>query len=317
MHHTNLLVRITIASCGLALAGALSACATDQDQNAEAENSAADHPAVDKGGWPEKVPSNGLAKGLSLPLEDYMQSYSDQVTIDEAVRAKQTGCMAEYGFTVDLPPAGTTPPPNDNDMNIERRYGITDRAQAGYGLPSELADQTRKKLPKMSPEAVEVFTGRTGIGPDAPRTSRSRYNGVKLRERGCAEWGVQQVGADDVEHEFVAELAGQSYFRSQEEPAVRKVISTWSQCMSGKGVKVADPLRAMTLVPHSENGPSQREVAVAVADIDCKKKTDLVAVWAGAEEQIQRQQIKDNLATLKKINTERKTAISAAHAVVN
>jgi hypothetical protein len=64
-------------------------------------------------------------------------SYEDQVTVEQAASDLQQSCMKDYGIDLTLPRAGANPPPSDNDANIERRYGITDRAEAekyGYEL---------------------------------------------------------------------------------------------------------------------------------------------------------------------------------------
>ena len=39
-------------------------------------------PMVDKENWPKATPERGLAEGLSLPLEAYMQTYEDTVTLE-------------------------------------------------------------------------------------------------------------------------------------------------------------------------------------------------------------------------------------------
>jgi hypothetical protein len=129
-------------------------------------------PMVNKENWPKATPERGLAKGLSLPLEAYMQTYQDTVTLDQASRKLQEMCMTDYGFSIELPLAGTTPPPNDNDANIERRYGLTDRqsaAQYGYGLPEALTNQVRQKMPELTDEQVQVLTGHSKpTDPAAP-----------------------------------------------------------------------------------------------------------------------------------------------------
>ncbi|GGX06905.1 hypothetical protein [Streptomyces lomondensis] len=89
------------------------------------ENAADGRPIVNKENWPEKVPTRGLTKDLTLPLEAYMASYEDQVTIEQAANDLKQSCMKDYGIDLTLPRAGANPPPSDNDVNIERRYGIS------------------------------------------------------------------------------------------------------------------------------------------------------------------------------------------------
>lgn len=131
-------IKQTATAVALAASALLiSACSSGTTPDT-AQNAADTRPVVNKENWPKKVPTSGLVKDLTLPLEAYMASYEDQVTIEQAANDLQQSCMKDYGIDLTLPRAGANPPPSDNDANIERRYGITDRAQAekyGYELP--------------------------------------------------------------------------------------------------------------------------------------------------------------------------------------
>ncbi|MGX1471292.1 UNVERIFIED_CONTAM: hypothetical protein RKD50_000100 [Streptomyces canus] len=272
---------------------------------------------VDKANWPPATPRSGLAKGLSLPLEDYMQTYQDTVALDNAARHLQKTCMADYGLTITLPPAGSTPPPNDNDANMERRYGITDRATAekyGYGLPDDLQHQQGATLPKMSVEETEVFSGFTSLNLRDPHRSPapSTYKGKKIHKNGCAGWADDQLGTRSLDFSLVSELDGQSLTQSQQTPAVQDAITAWSKCMSSKGYTVDTPYNADKIVPHIDGTPSQDEIHVALADIDCKESTHLVKIWFDAESAIQKQQIADHRDALTTSKGRNIAALAAA-----
>lgn len=311
---------IVLAAATAALITGCSASTADTSNKAKdprTEPIAQESSTVDKANWPPATPRSGLAKGLSLPLEDYMQTYQDTVTLDNAARHLQKTCMADYGLTVTLPPAGSTPPPNDNDANIERRYGITDRATAekyGYGLPEELQHQRGAKLPKMTKDETEVFSGYTSLNlHDPDRTpAPSTYKGKKIHQNGCAGWADDQLGTRDLDFSLVSELDGQSLLRSQKTPAVQHAITAWSKCMSIRGYTVNTPYDADKIVPHADGTPSQDEVDVALADIDCKKSTDLVKIWFDAETAIQKQQIADHRDELTKSKARNTAALAAA-----
>lgn len=285
-----------------------------------------DKPMVDKANWPKATPERGLAKGLSLPLEEYMQTYQDTVTLDQASRKLQEKCMAEYGFSIELPLAGTTPPPNDNDANMERRYGLTDRqaaAQYGYGLPEALTKQVRQKMPELTDEAVQVLTGHTK--PAAPATpgavravepAAESYQGKKIHKGGCHGWAkdkLKRPATDDLA--FVSELNGNSFTESMATPAVKQALAAWSQCMKTEGYTAVTPFEATDIAPHAEGGPaSQEEIAVALAEIDCKEKTDLVKVWFTEESKIQKAQIAEHRTKLNGTRTRNSEAVAAADA---
>ncbi|MGW8887042.1 hypothetical protein [Streptomyces sp. NPDC055749] len=283
-------------------------------------------PMVNKENWPRATPDRGLAKGLSLPLEDYMQTYQDTVALDQASRNLQEKCMGGYGISIELPLAGTTPPPNDNDANMERRYGLTDRqaaARYGYGLSEALTRQVRQKMPELTDEEVQVLTGHSKPAkPNTPGAARAAepapesYKGKKIHEGGCSGWAknkLKQPSPDDLA--FVSELNGISFTESMRAPAVKQATAEWSQCMKSEGYSAATPFEATEIAPHVEGGPaSEEEIAVALAEIDCKEKTDLVAVWFAEDSKIQKAQIAEHRDRLNGTRTRNSGAVAAATA---
>jgi hypothetical protein len=310
----------------------LSACSSGATPDTT-KNAADGRPIVDKENWPEKVPTSGLAKDLTLPLEAYMASYEDQVTIEQAANDLQQSCMKDYGIDLTLPRAGANPPPSDNDANIERRYGITDRTEAekyGYQLPPALQEHTKQTLQDLSGVEVEVLTGHTkpetpkvpaGVksggafaspGQDA-KPARAEYNGKKLKQGGCIGWSKAQLGVKEADPVIVAQLASDSLVQSMKDNKVREAIAAWSSCMKGKGhPELADPYKAMDQGATNDGKPSQESITLAVDDIDCKQQTELVKIWFGVESAIQDKQIADNKSQLTGIKEQHGKAVAAA-----
>lgn len=310
----------------------VSACSSGTSEHT-AQNAADGRPIVNKENWPQKIPTSGLTKGLTLPLEAYMASYEDQVTVEQAANDLQQSCMKDYGIDLTLPRAGANPPPSDNDANIERRYGITERAAAekyGYELPPALQEHTKQTMRDLSDVEVEVLTGHTK--PEQPKSpkevragepisapgqgtkpARAEYDGKKLKTGGCIGWSKEQLGVKDADPTFVAQLAGDSLVQSMKDDKVIKAIAAWSSCMDGKGhAGLADPYKAMDQGVTNDGKPSQESIALAVDDIDCKQQTDLVKIWFDAESAIQDKQIADNKPQLTGVKDQRGKEITAA-----
>ncbi|MFF0014477.1 hypothetical protein [Streptomyces sp. NPDC005374] len=326
-------IKRTAAAVALTASALLASACSPGTTPETTTNAADDRPIVNKENWPEKIPTSGPAKDLTLPLEAYMASYEDQVTVEQAADDLQQSCMKDYGIDLTLPRAGANPPPSDNDANIERRYGITDRAEAekyGYELPPALREHTEQTMRDLSGVEVEVLTGHTKPEPPkAPNAveagepvavpnqgiepARAEYNGKKLKSGGCIGWSKDQLGVKEVDPTFVAELAGDSLVRSLKDDKVIKVIAAWSACMDGKGhAGLADPYKAMDQGVTSDGEPSQESIALAVDDIDCKEQTDLVKIWFGVESAIQNQQIVDNKSPLTGIKDQHGKEVGAA-----
>ncbi|MBT2364053.1 hypothetical protein J7E88_01565 [Streptomyces sp. ISL-10] len=294
-----------------------------------ADNAAENRPIVDKSNWPEAVPERGLTKGLTLPLEFYMVSYADYVAIEEATTTLQQQCMADYGFQgIVFPQPGANPPPSDNDANIERRYGITDRTMAekyGYGLPEELTRHTDQKMPDLTGVQFEVLTGHTKpempkppkgakdgsyLGAPTTKPARAEHNGKKLHVGGCIGWSKKKVALHEEDTVVVSNLSGESLTASMTSAPVQAVIKDWAACMKTKGHTLANPYKAMDQGV-SEADP-QKSITLALHDLACKEKTKLIQVWFDEESTIQKQAIKDHSTELKAVKSRHALTMTAA-----
>ncbi|MGW0596828.1 hypothetical protein ACWD11_06715 [Streptomyces sp. NPDC002776] len=290
-------------------------CAAEQERDPAAA-AAQNLKNVDRSKWPPATPESGLAKGLTLPLEQYMQTYEQNVVIDQATRNLQSECMAGFGFDFRPPPAGTTPPPNSNDANMERRYGITDRKVAekhGYGL-DEKGPETGAQAPALTESAEMVLSGGLRKG-DSVTPAPDSYEGKKIPKGGCTGWAQNKVGSAGLDFSLVSRLNYESLMRSQDAPEVRDATGKWSSCMKGKGYEVAHPFEAIDL---NKGQPldSERAISGALADIDCKKSVNLVNIWFEADSEIQRKQIEEHQLALDEARKQNEAAVKAAEQVL-
>ncbi|CAM5597515.1 hypothetical protein STANM337S_05408 [Streptomyces tanashiensis] len=329
----HVLRRTTVATAVMLAAISLGACSSSGSASDSAKDKAPkDKAPVDQANWPAEVPTSGLVKGLELPLESYLPSYADQVAVDTALRTLETRCMSEYGLTVDLPRPGANPPPYSNAVSIERRYGLSDRAQAqkyGYGLPKELTRSLQPVEEGLSGVEVEVLTGqkkpevtppRGAHGADGhfggvPKPARAEHNGKKLHEGGCAGWSKRRLKVNEADTGFVSGLASMSLSESRPLKPVEKALKGWSACMKGKGRKAADPYRAMEQGYADGDGTTKNAIELALDDIDCKEQTRLIEVWFKEESAVQKRLIEENKDQLAAVKKRMGEALAAAKAV--
>ncbi|MFE6456585.1 hypothetical protein ACFVP0_03845 [Streptomyces cinereoruber] len=273
-------------------------------------NPAQSGPQIFRENWPDKVPTRGLTKGLSLPLEAYMPSYSDEITVQQARDNAEIACMHRYGFadwrTEDL---GTSPPLAANASNMPRRYGLTDLAEAQrYGYrPPRSGHESTPPPERDAPDAVTVLQGRQGGSEVAS------FKGAALPEGGCTGEVNRKVGALDAD--LVERLSGESFERSQETAAVKAAMGQWSQCMKDRGHQVNSVWDTDKLYSPAAGTASTEEIKLATDDVECKTTTGLVKVWFDEETTIQKQLIKENESNLDKARSRKDITLSTASAI--
>ncbi|WP_406286860.1 hypothetical protein [Streptomyces sp. NBC_00209] len=295
-----------VAGCGQAVNGSK----TIDTENVSAAGVESPGPRVLHENWPEKVPSHGLAKGLALPLEEFMPSYADEIAVQEARDIAETACMRRYGFTdwrtEDL---GVSPPVSDNASNMPRRYGLSILAEAkeyGYHTPSQGTEST----PPPEQEAAGAETVLRGADGSERVAS---FKGGALPEGGCTGEVDRKVGTLD--QHFVEELSSESFLQSQQEPAVKAAMSAWSGCMKERGFNAPTVWDTDELVGVQSETPTDKEIAIAVADVECKQDTDLIKIWFAQESAIQRQLVKENQASLGGAQNQVKKTLDVASGV--
>lgn len=261
---------------------------------------------------PPKVPVSGLAKGLALPLEAYLLDYSDSLQIERAQQRLAVSCMARLGFSYHPPQLGLHPPASANDSNMPRRYGISDRAEAqvwGYHVPPR-GTQSAPSAEQITPAEHEALTG-SAQAPSPGATQGGGKNGIP--KGGCVGQARRMLNADFVETETEAsKLNRESLDKMLQDPAVERVERQWSACMKSKGYRAGTPYDVTDTNPPADGDtPSKKEIAVALADIDCKASTGLIAKMFAVESGIQRGLIEDHQLAL---NDERKKIDAALRA---
>ncbi|MER5356262.1 hypothetical protein ABT093_38840 [Kitasatospora sp. NPDC002551] len=289
---------------GGALLG-VSACSDSAPAGPKGDHGAAAPPAVAQ---------SGLTKGMALPMSAYMVNYSQRQTIDRAVGRLTHDCMARFGLSYDPPPPDGNPASIYDDTNMVRRYGITDReaaAKLGYTLGSE--SYTPPPAPRMSAAQVAVFSGHVELKPGAAEAPPT-FNNIPIPREGCQREGLDKAGGI-LDVSLSGRLDNESFGTSQADPRVQEALGQWSSCMAGKGYTVDLPENAFKLAPGGGAGAvSSAEIAVALADVDCKETVNLVGIWFETESRIQRELIEKNQLALTELRDRIDAAVKAATA---
>ncbi|MEU0194981.1 hypothetical protein ABZ250_34965, partial [Streptomyces afghaniensis] len=131
----------------------------------------------------------------------------------------------------------------------------------------------------------------------APEPERApapvRHRGKPVPEEGCMGEARRALVRDGAvgEAEPVRRIDTASVLRAMEDPRVRSAFDRWSACMEKRGHAYDDPWQAINDKAFRRPGVSPREIATAVADVACKRETNLVGVWYAVDAAYQRRML--------------------------
>ncbi|HUB41353.1 MAG TPA: hypothetical protein VMA72_21125 [Streptosporangiaceae bacterium] len=253
-----------------------------------------------------------------LPMFAYLQTTAEYDTYVEAYNILVARCMLTYGF-VDPHQvyAGPTIP------SMYRRYGLTDTAAArkwGYQMPPALMVTKPPISPGESTRAWNyVLAGGTAAQVLHPNGKPVSYGGKKLPAGGCSGAANRALGEARVSGLTLAQqLMNTAYSQSLTSSAVVAAITKWSACMAAHGFNYSSPYGPFKTFSADPVGstPSKLETDTAVADIGCKRKTNLVAIWYGVEKGDEETSIQQNFAALTALKSElARTQAAALHVI--
>ncbi|MEV0387999.1 hypothetical protein [Nonomuraea sp. NPDC050643] len=239
--------------------------------------------------------------GFTLPLDAFTPSPAQQRIIADASTILYRSCMSRLGIRT----GGERPTPVTTEPNRDR-YLLTDAAAArtrGYHQPEPDAPgrSEGESLP------AEHVTAATGRGPYLLGGKEVPVGGC----RGAAADALNPAGpAPDLQ--FVQNLRGLTWNRSQADERVRQVFAAWSACMKDAGHHYRTPSDANNDPRFASAEPTRRERATAVADVRCKESTGLARVWANVEAAYQREAIGEHAARLEQVRKAVAAQVAAA-----
>jgi len=232
----------------------------------------------DGGGGGERfVPAGEQARALVLPFDEHTLSPFEIRTLGHAEDLLVRDCMREHGMGWEVLPA---PEEEGTDPPHRRRYGVIEARTAerhGYGVAAAAADEARVE---------EVREGRQSLPATEHRVAHGDETGP-----GCLEEAARDMaeGVPDMDHALLNSYIETAFESSLADPAVADALATWSACMADRGFDYGEPSEAADDARWRGRGgdPSDEEVGVATADVDCKEEVALVATWRDAEAAVQ------------------------------
>lgn len=301
------------------------AVATEAEAPASSSAGATETGSPDETEAPQAPVDLGEEPLIPSPLQAYRLTTTEYVTISYAVDLLVTECMARFGFDY--------PPPYPFNVALQRmfeadrwsnarRYGITDRdwaAKYGYGLaPDDWVDPIGRELSAaenfvLSGERVDADGAILIRSPGIQTESPGEVDGVEIPAGGCSGAAHREMGTNDPDipaYGLANNVLIETSFVSQTSDEYRQVVDEWVACMAEDGYRVTNflddkgDIKAKTdarlaVGDESADGPPVAgEVELALADIDCKERINLVERLEKITAAFDQQAIEDNQLAL-------------------
>ncbi|GAA1182683.1 hypothetical protein GCM10009664_56050 [Kitasatospora gansuensis] len=225
-------------------------------------------------------------------MEAYLFSEADTEKLTRAGAVLRKKCLQRFGLDYAIRPAD---PPTGPRTFLDRRYGLTDQAEAaanGYHLGDRDPRTHPVHPPQFSAEQQQVLTGRLP-GKTGADDSALQVNGVPVPLGGCYDEAKRALaGPGELGSSAVARQANfQTFKASLSVPQVTQAFEAWSGCMKDKGYSYPNPMDAIGDSRFLGDSPTPPELQVATADVTCKQQVNLIDTWFAVETSLQKELI--------------------------
>lgn len=264
-------------------------------------------------------------------LSPYILTATEYATLDYAYQVATDSCMQRFGLNYPIiryPSLLANYRASEQEM-LSNRFGPTDLAYVS------VAGYTRKTVAINDGPLVNVVTKTNDFVlyggnptevrfPAKQKQSPGEFNGLEIPPGGCFGEAFRMLGDDggigwgSLGREIWVEVLSSIHT----EKAYPKEISPWVKCMRDSGYSVTDPVQddgdiSNEIKNRQEDSPSQREISIAKADVNCKQSTDLVGRLSALEDKLARISATQNLTRLRANRQLLDNKINLAHSIIN
>lgn len=308
-------MRRTLALSIALLVSLAGACA------AKDEKPNTDHLSVDRPPAVANLPRMATVVGKSLPLEEFQVGDQARTTISLARQLLIADCMKRFGFAYAL----TQNSPPSTASLLARRYGIADATAAakwGYGGPPDATALQAKPRRSIDPAQALVLTGwPNGQGkPGMTPPQGQKVGGVEVPQGGCVGEAGRRLTGDDSgvlgDDPLVRDIDASAYSKAETDSRVTEMQAQWSSCMQEKGYHFPHSLAVVDSITRTGGDAPPAEVQLALADVECKGRTNYIGVWFSVESAYQKALIEKNFHALTAIRARIDKTVSTAASVV-
>jgi hypothetical protein len=256
---------------------------------------------------------------LALPLDGYALSTVEYSAVRRAAWRLVNECVTSFGGRYTVPEALMLRDVPQFDHPHARRYGVADEASAaarGYNLPPAQRPPSEGRPFEWKPSEAELLLVR-GRPADADVPAPRAADGRELPEGGCqgeADRVLAAGAAVPPDQALGEKLAVEQNGRALADSRVAAAMKLWSDCMAAGGYRY-DTIWQPNEEPWPEPA-NDREIATAVADVRCKRETNLLGTMEAVEAAYQRRAIEQHGEQLAAVQTHARALASSSARVV-
>ena len=255
-------------------------------------------------------------RDIALPVDTYKASPASQNLVLKAEYSAMKSCMARYGVDFGAPAGSWTVPAINHDY--DRLFGLINLAEAqqyGYHTGEQLLatgeaapSSTAAADPNESaPNYLAVATG----DPAVPNVK-----GLAVPKGGCITEARSKLGDTSTAEALYENAVNYGLSQSDADSRVIAAFGSWSACMKNAGYSYANPMAAINDPQWGTTTPSQAEVKVATADVQCKTATNLTGLRVSVAAAWQKQYIGAHAAQYAAMKTDVGQQVSKANAIL-
>ncbi len=239
---------------------------------------------------------------IALPVDQFLPSAEEIRTMQHGTYEAVATCMKEFGLDFEVQPEWYSKvsmfPVEGSEFSYAGLYGLLDSEQAerkGYHAGPNTAASAEDARREAEREAQRWQTL-----PDAylnvlgAESGGGSYANRMIPQGGCLQEGKRQIQGSKIDLLVsYEEIMAQSWAEASGDSRVQSVFAAWSDCMLRAGYSYQSPWDANDDRRWGTITVSQLGIETAVADVSCKKRTNLVGVYSAVQGAYQYQLINE------------------------
>ncbi|WP_145886047.1 hypothetical protein [Streptomyces sp. BK340] len=272
------------------------------------------------------VPIITSPDAISLPIDAYTPTQSEEDTLGHAAAISFARCMQRFGFREPKKLLSDTQPALVLH-NLRARspiYGFFDPSVVhaeGYGVVRSAGGRAATREAEVQPPTTAEKSLITGH--DASGARLAGYDGKPVPKEGCQGYAFRAVGGSLPGVGSTHDMPGGGPDVPLTDPRIASVNKQWSDCMEVKGFDYPTPVDAISDPKWKPDPkkiedyrPSREQIAVASADMGCKLSLNLVGIDVAVASAYHKQYIDSHAAELAEYRRDFGSRLKKAAAII-